>query len=1693
MLNESRLVAPATLLHLMRHRAVRYRDKMVFDYADFSSGGAEHHRLSYHKLDLQARAIAGELQRQGAAGERVLVLCPSGVDFIAGLFGCIYAGAVAIPVHPPVRTRVITRVASIVADAQAGVVLTTADSHAELKAAMDGMADTAALRWCTTNVDEADTAAHWVAPNLDPDAPVLVQYTSGSTSSPKGVVLTHRNLLANLEAIRRAIDGNESTIVVSWLPLHHDMGLIGAMLGTLYLGGSCYLMPPEAFIQHPMRWLETLSASGANVSVAPNFAYDLCVERSSAAERAALDLSHWTTAMSGAEPVNPTTLQRFAEAFAPAGFRDTAFRPVYGLAEATLLVTAGAETAEPVQRHVDPVALRDHHVVDLPSEHPGAATLIGCGTVQHGVQAVIADPVTRRQCRADEIGEIWVAGASVAQGYLGKPTETEETFSAYLSDTGRGPFLRTGDMGFLRDGELFIAGRLKDLIIIRGANYYPNDLEATAQDSHPALLRGRGAAFAVTSASNTAEQLVVVQEVDRDRIADVDAVIDGIRTAITERHEIQVHGVVLVEPLRIPTTSSGKIRRRACRQRFLDGALEVFAQWHAPTAGDLPPPAAPADVAAPEAERTAEEITAWVVTELGAALGLAPSEIDPTQPFASYGLDSVHAIWLTTALETWLGRKLSPTLAYDYPTIERFARHLAGDTHTTVAQADGAAPAAASDEPIAIIGLGCRFPGADGPAAFWRLLADGTDAVTATPPHRWALDAGRATPRWGGFLDQVDQFDPQFFGISPQEAACMDPQQRLLLEVAWEALEDAGQVPDRLAGSRTGVFIGIATNDYGALRRGGPALLDGYTGNTLSVAANRISYLCDFRGPSMAIDTACSSSLVAVHQACRSLCDGESTLALAGGVNLVLSPRIDADLDQAGLLAADGRCKTFDARADGFVRGEGAGIVVLKPLSRALADGDPVYAVIRGSAVNQDGRSNGLTAASRAAQEAVVAEAYRRAELPPGAAQYVETHGAGTYLGDLIEAEALGTVLAQGRGPDDQCLIGSVKTNIGHLGAAAGVAGLIKVALALHHRAIPPSLNCAEPNPHLPLDSLRVAQQLVSWPDHGGRAVAGVSAFGLGGANAHLVVTEAPQVRVAAVDDQQLKRAELLPLSARSAPALTELAGRYAAALRAGTAPAELCHTAGARRGHHDYRLAAVGGSAAELSAALDAHQSGAPHPGLVTGRCRMGQRPGVVFLFSGRGSQWPGMGQRLAAEEPTFAAALAACESALRPHLAARRAEPADTAWWLNDIGIVGPALFAVQVALAALWRSWGVQPDAVLGHGLGEVAAAHVAGTLSLDDAARVVCARAGGSADPDGSQQLRDELAGLLDAGRDTFVEISPQPILLDAVRDELGTAGVLLPSLRRDAPERATMLASLAALYTRGQPVAWQALHPADTRCGAAPTYPWQRTRCWMDSTGPTGAGTGAAAPAWRTVRSAADPQTVFVETDLGPEQLPVPTDRPDAAVAPAASLLKLVLKAAAAAFGAAPREVRNVAFHQTLELTDGSPRTVQVVFRGDPPEPVCFECHAAEPTEPGAPGWSLLASGAVATADPDRAAPDPQLCESTRLRCPDTIAGPAFYRQLAAHGLRYPPGMQPVQEVWRRDGEATARLTPVAADGDDFDATLVDACVQVLTAALPATPDSYRLVGLSELRVHRRPEGGSAWCHAVAHTGLAPEG
>ncbi|MFS0518988.1 type I polyketide synthase [Nostoc sp. UIC 10607] len=655
-------------------------------------------------------------------------------------------------------------------------------------------------------------------------------------------------------------------------------------------------------------------------------------------------------------------------------------------------------------------------------------------------------------------------------------------------------------------------------------------------------------------------------------------------------------------------------------------------------------------------------------------------------------------------------------------------------------------------EPIAIVGIGCRFPGAKDKQAFWKLLHDGVDAITEVPLSRWNIEAfydpdttkpDKMNTRWGGFLEQVDQFDAQFFGISPREAVSMDPQQRLLLEVTWEALEDAMLIPQSLSGTRTGVFIGISSHDYYEMFVENRIGFDAYaaTGNNNCIAAHRISYVFNLTGPSMAIDTACSSSLVAVHLACQSIWSEESTQAVVGGVHLVLSPWVTVSFAKGGFMAADGRCKTFDAGANGYVRGEGVGVIVLKPLSKAMTDGDHIYAVIQGSAVNQDGRSNGLTAPNLKAQEAVLREAYFKAGVSPGQNQYIEAHGTGTVLGDPIEMKALGKVLAEGRPQGSYCKVGSVKTNIGHLEAAAGIAGLIKVALSLKHRQIPPNLHFQQPNPYIPFDKLpmRVQQTLEPWPQGNGLALAGVSSFGFGGTNAHVVLAEAPlETQKSKAKSQKKDSIErplhLLTLSAKSEKALLEMAQRYQEFLlnHPEVSLADVCFSANTGRTHFDYRLAVVAESTVQLQKELSAFTASGETTTVVSGQVKSKKRPKVAFLFTGQGSQYIGIGRQLYETAPIFRQALDRCDEILRPYsylgkplLSVLYPKPGETSP-LDQTAYTQPALFAIEYALSQLWKSWGVVPTAVMGHSLGEYVAACVAGVFSLEDGLKLIAKR-------------------------------------------------------------------------------------------------------------------------------------------------------------------------------------------------------------------------------------------------------------------------------------------------------------------------------------------------------------------------------
>ncbi len=568
-----------TLVELLGRQAARLGDKVAFS---FSYNGDDEGRseLSFRELDRRARAIAANLQRYDVAGERVLVLVRPGLDFIAGFFGCLYAGAVAVPVHQ----KLAPRLAVVVPDAQARFALTAAETREATRAAVAGIPGEPE-QWFFTDAG-ADPDA-WVAPDIATDSPAAIQYTSGSTRSPKGVLLTHGNILHNVDAIRQAWNGNEEARGVFWLPPHHDLGLIGGILSMVYIGASTALMSPTAFIKRPMRWLELVSAHRGVITAAPNFAYDRCVETSTPEERAALDLSCLTVAMNGAESVRATSLAAFADAFAPAGFQLSSCYPVYGLAEATLQVSAGCPTGMPGVRYLDRVALEQDRIVDVSPDDPAAATFVGCGQPRQA-DLVIVDPVTRKPCDSDQIGEIWVAGPNVAQGYWQRPEETAQAFGAILAEPGdpnRGPFLRTGDLGFLCAGEVFTTGRCKDLVEIDGHRYYPNDIEFTVQECDPILVSGRGAVFATDAPPGGVEELVVVHEVDSARSAetDLDAVIEAIRLAVATHHGIAPDAIVLVYHVSLPTTSSGKIQRGLTKQHFYEGKLSTITHWRMPT------------------------------------------------------------------------------------------------------------------------------------------------------------------------------------------------------------------------------------------------------------------------------------------------------------------------------------------------------------------------------------------------------------------------------------------------------------------------------------------------------------------------------------------------------------------------------------------------------------------------------------------------------------------------------------------------------------------------------------------------------------------------------------------------------------------------------------------------------------------------------------------------------------------------------------------------------------------------------------------------------------------------------------------------------------------------------------------------------------------------------------------------------
>ncbi|MDF0530799.1 type I polyketide synthase [Tsukamurella sp. 8J] len=1296
-----------SILHAADRWIEERPDTVAFRYLRTGDIGGGTDELTFADLGAHAGAVTERLRAAGLAGSRVLLLYPPGLDFVAGFLGTLGAPAVAVPAPipgPHELDRAVRRLRAIAADAGVRAVLTTRFVADALAAATSAVPELAAVPWvCTDELDPGE----WAAPTAGPDDLAFIQYTSGSTSAPKGVLVGHGNLMAQEEALAREGGHDQAFIAslpgvlhVSWLPMFHDMGLIAPLLGTVYSGAECVLMSPLHFLEDPARWLRAIDHFGAWVSGGPNFAYEITARRS-AGLAGDVDLSRWQVAFNGSEPLRAATLEKFARVFEPSGFRPEIVSPLYGLAESTLAITGNRNTEPPRVAEV------------------AGAPRVSCGRPLHGYDVRIVDPETHCEVTGSTEGEVWVRGPSVCRGYLGHPPG--DTFGARLRTGSGEEFLRTGDLGAFVDGELYVTGRRKDLVIIDGVNHHPQDLELAVESAHPAVRGGCVIVFAVDSGEG--EQAVAVAEVRAGAIS------AEVRAAVTARVArdcgVALADVALIPPRTIPKTSSGKLQRRACRDDYLAGRLSVPEPPPAPESLPILEPAVP--------QPGPLDVAAVVRRSLASALGVDPDSIVDDRPFAEFGLGSRQLVELAVRVGTGLERVVPASLVFEYPTVAALAGALGGASD--VESAPGAVPHRATPgerdaaEPIAVIGMACRLPGADTPEQLWDLVESGGTAIRDVPPGRWRVDdpydpdraaPGRAYTVAGGFLGDVYGFDAALFGIGPREAAAMDPQHRVFLQTAYEALERSGIDPSSLAGSDVGVYLGMYGDGYGADLA--PDQLDGHvgTGSAGSVAAGRLSYLLGVTGPALTVDTACSSSLVATHLAMSALRSGECSAAIVGGVSLLLDARTHIEFSKLGALSPSGGCHPFGAAADGTVWGEGCAVVVVKPLAAAQADGDRVLAVLRGSAVNQDGRSQGLSAPNGRAQEAVIGAALRAAGVRPGDIGYVETHGTATPLGDPIEARALARVHA---GRERPLVLGALKATIGHTGAAAGVAGLIEAVQALRSGVRPGTPDSEHPTREIDWAEAPLALSRAPWPD--GVRRAGVSAFGVSGTNAHVVLEQAPAAELeqaphTAVPAGPDPVADVLPLSAATEDSLR----RRARDLIGAEAPvAQMLRTLGPRRAHHRFRAAVIG---SDVGGGLSALASGVASPHLVTGEPVPAGR--LAFVCAGQGGQWAGMGRDLLGSN-AFRAELERCDAALAPLTGWSVVERLRTSADVTREDVLQPLLFSVMVSLAALWRERGVVPDAVVGHSQGEVAAAYLCGALDLAAAARIVVHRSRG----------------------------------------------------------------------------------------------------------------------------------------------------------------------------------------------------------------------------------------------------------------------------------------------------------------------------------------------------------------------------
>lgn len=1342
-MNAQNPLLSSNLIQLLELRAEYHPDRTAYQFLTFKDEIDP--KFSFRELFIESRRVAGALLDAGAnKGDRALLLYPPGIHFYSAMFGCMMAGVIGVPLYPPKRNRSDRRLESVSKNTKASFFLSTdqyvsihANTQSELFLGDQGV-------WIAT-----DTLENELLPLSDIYYPkgndlLYLQYTSGSTSEPKGVKMSNDNVLLCIKDLHRLYGHGPEGCTVNWLPHFHDLGLILGNLVPLYWGHTTILISPADFVHQPFRWLKAITDFKGTGTAAPNFAYQMCVDKITEDQIKELDLNHLQFAMIAAEPNRKETIESFLNKFEPVGFRRNVFSPAYGQAESTLNITAIDREEVPSYIYLDKNAMLEGRLEILTDDSPKATALVGTGWVSDEQEIVIADTKTDAALGDLQEGEIWLRGPLVGNGYWNHPEKEKETFHAYTSNTKEGPFLRTGDLGFTKDKQLYITGRVKDLIIIRGLNYYPQDLEYASQISHEALHIDSGAAFSIEVDGE--EKLIIAQELNRNYIRnyDADEIYTSIRKAISEEFGVQVYQIVLTMPTSTLKTSSGKIQHTAMKEAYLNDELKVIAK-----SGILDSDTEfgfSGNEKESESSFSHQQIKTWLFNWIEKKSGIPSYKINPKESFLNFGLDSMLSVQLSSDLMSLTGREFSPALAFDYPTIDKLAMFVSNEPETSTSSVS---EVHSSNESIAIVGMGCRLPGADNIDSFWKLLKNGECSVSEVPSDRWDVDSyydpdlnhvDTMSTKWGGFLSKIGHFDHSFFQIPYREASMMDPQQRLLLEVTHDALENAGIPPASLEGSNTGVFIGVSSNDFHKKLKVSPAR--GATGVSNSITANRLSYNFDWNGPSYVVDTACSSSLYAIHQACLSLRTNECSMAVAGGVNVILSPENVISFSQAGMMAADGLCKSFDSRADGYVRGEGCGVILLKKLSDAVASNDNILAVIQGSAINQDGRSHGLTAPNGISQIKVIQKALQNAKVSPDDVDYLEAHGSGTPLGDVIEVRSAASVFNK---PDrlKKCGLGSVKTNIGHLESAAGIAGLIKAVLMIQRGEVPPHINFKSENEDIKLKESPFVISTKSQPADLNPETIGISSFGFGGANSHMILqkhkvkkTTAPTngVKTNGIHKSASEnRVHIATLSAKSDEALQARIRELIVWLENNNehTPEEIAYSLNTGRDHHEVRKAGLFSSRQNLLDLLNEWLSEKKNGQESVKQDSIHSNRDCAFLFPGQGTGYRYAGKELYDTVPAFRDSIHRCSEqfgnikgvTIKDLLYGEIDDSLD----LTQTLLVQPALFTLGYALFQLYDSLGIRPSAVMGHSLGEITAATAAEVMSLESAVELILTRA------------------------------------------------------------------------------------------------------------------------------------------------------------------------------------------------------------------------------------------------------------------------------------------------------------------------------------------------------------------------------